>query len=464
MYTVPSPPMETNTRIDVSDLIDRSPVSRFQIGVFILCGLCLIMDGFDVQAIGYVAPALRQEWKIAPAILGSVLSAALYGVLFGSIFLSMLADKIGRRPVLVGACLFFSVVSILTGLAQTVTQLFALRFIAGLALGSIMPNAMALVGEYASRKARVPLMIVVGNGFTLGAAIGGFVAFWLIPRYGWRSVFFFGGAVPLLIGLAMLFLLPESLQFLALHGKNPSKLHSWIRRINPSAPTGGGTQYVVREEKRRGVSFVQLLHRRYALRTVLLWTVYFMNLLNLYFLSSWLPTVATPLVQAAGISGAYALLLGTVLQIGGVIGSLVLGLLVNRFGFVPILTTFFVTAALCIANIGLPGLSVALLFAIVFVAGMGIVGGQSAVNALAATLYPTDLRSTGVGAGLGIGRIGSIVGPTVAGILLGLHWTTHQLFLAAAVPALIAAVVMIGMRWVIQASVPADSKTEVLVH
>ena len=455
--------METNTTINVSDLIDRSPVSRFQIGVFVLCGLCLIMDGFDVQAIGYVAPALRQEWKIAPAILGSVLSAALYGVLFGSIFLSMLADKIGRRPILVGACLFFSVVSVLTGFAQTVPQLVALRFIAGLALGSIMPNSMALVGEYASVRARVPLMIVVGNGFTAGAAIGGFVAFWLVPRYGWRSVFFFGGAVPLVIGIFMLFLLPESLQFLALHGKHPHKLGKWIRRIDPAA-AAEGVRYQVRENRRQGAPFITLFQDGLALRTVLLWTVYFMNLLNLYFLSSWLPTVATPLVQAAGISGAYALLLGTVLQIGGVIGSLVLGLLVNRFGFVAILATFFVTAALCIANIGMPGISLALLFAVVFLAGVGIVGGQSAVNALAATLYPTDLRSTGVGAGLGIGRIGSIVGPTLAGILLSLQWTTQQLFLAAAAPALVAAVVMIGMRWVITSPGPAGKKSEVLVH
>jgi len=454
--------MEPRATVNVSDLIDQSPVSRFQIGVFILCGLCLIMDGFDVQAIGYVAPALSQQWKIAPAILGSVLSAALYGVLFGSIFLSMLADKIGRRPVLVGACLFFAVVSILTGLAQSVPQLLALRFIAGLALGSIMPNAMALVGEYASRRTRVPLMIVVGNGFTAGAAIGGFVSFWLVPRFGWRSVFFFGGAVPLVIGIAMLFLLPESLHFLALHGKDPQKLRKWVQRIQQTA--GAGTQYVVREQAHKGVSFVKLFHQGLALRTVLLWTVYFMNLLNLYFLSSWLPTVATPLVKTAGISGAYALLLGTALQIGGVAGSLLLGLLVNSFGFVAVLTTFFVTAAFCIANIGTSGLSVVLLFAIVFFAGMGIVGGQSAVNALAATLYPTDLRSTGVGAGLGIGRIGSIVGPTVAGVLLGLHWTTHQLFLVAAVPALIAAVVMIGMRPVIRAHARAESKSEVLVH
>lgn len=455
--------MEPRNRINISDVIDHARLSSFQIGIFTLCGLCLIMDGFDVQAIGYVAPALSHEWKIAPALLGSVLSAALYGVLFGSIFLSMLADQIGRRPVLVAACLFFSVVSILTGRAQSVPELFFLRFIAGLALGSIMPNAMALVGEYASRRTRVALMIIVGNGFTFGAALGGFVSFWLIPRFGWRSVFYFGGAVPLVVGILMFFLLPESLQFLALRGKDSRRLAKWLRRIDPSARVDAGTEFVVPEKRRQGAPFVKLFQDGLATRTVLLWTVYFLNLLNLYFLSSWLPTVATPLVKAAGISGAYAMLLAAALQIGGVAGSLLLGWFVSRFGFVGVLTFGFVVAGVSIACIGQPGISVGLLFGVVFVAGIGIVGGQSAINALAATLYPTGLRSTGVGAGLGIGRIGSIVGPTVAGVLLGLHWTTHQLFLAAAVPALISAFVMIGLRGIIKAHASAGVKSEVLV-
>jgi MFS transporter, AAHS family, 4-hydroxybenzoate transporter len=457
--------METENSVNISEVIDNSGFSAFQIGIFILCGLCLIMDGFDVQAIGYVAPALRQEWNIAPALLGSVLSAALYGVLFGSIFLSMLADKIGRRPVLVGACLFFSAASVVTGLTQTVPQLLALRFVAGVALGSIMPNAMALVGEYASRRARVPMMIIVGNGFTLGAAIGGFVAFWLVPRFGWRSVFYFGGAVPLVIGVAMFFLLPESLQFLALHGKDPRLIGKWLQRIDPRLQIGAATRYLIPEARRKGAPMVKLFQERLATRTILLWTVYFMNLLNLYFLSSWLPTVATPLVKAAGISGAYALLLGTVLQIGGVAGSLALGWFVSRLGFVGVLTSGFVLAGLSIATIGRPGISLGLLFAVVFVSGIGIVGGQSAINALAAVMYPTDLRSTGVGAGLGIGRIGSIVGPTLAGILLGLHWTTGRLFIAAAIPAFISAIVMVGMRGIINRSqAPAGTESKVMVH
>jgi MFS transporter, AAHS family, 4-hydroxybenzoate transporter len=456
--------MQSLVRVNVSDVIDGSPIGRFQVGLYILCGLCLIMDGFDVQAIGYVAPALSQDWKISGAILGTVLTAALVGILFGSILLSMLADKIGRRPVLIGASLFFSGVTLLTAQVQTLPQLIALRFIAGVALGSIMPNAMALVGEYSPHRARVTLMVVVGTGFTFGAMVGGFISFWLIPRYGWRSMFYFGGAVPLIIGALMLFLLPESLQFLALHEKSPDKLAKWMQRIAPSLEVTAGTRFIVREQKQQGVPMVKLFQEGRAPRTLLLWTVYFMNLLNLYFLSSWLPTVLTPLVKAAGVSGSYALLAGSALQFGGVAGAVVLGWLVGRFGFVPVLTTCFALACGTIAMIGQPGLSLGMLFTAVFVAGLGVVGGQSAINALAATLYPTELRSTGIGSGLGVGRTGSIVGPQVAGVLIGLHWSAHQLFLAAAVPALIAAVVMIAMHWVIRPTAQTGSAAQVMVH
>ena len=239
--------MQPSAQINVSDVIDNSRIGGFQLGLFILCALCLIMDGFDVQAIGFVAPALSQDWKISGAILGSVLTAALVGVLFGSILLSMLADKVGRRPVLIGACLFFSGITLLTGTVQTVPQLLAIRFIAGLALGSIMPNALALVGEYSPPRVRISAMVIIGTGFTFGAVVGGLVSFWLIPNFGWRSVFFFGGSVPLVIGVFMFFLLPESLQYLALHRKSPEKLAKWLRRVDPSVIVTPQTQFIVRE-------------------------------------------------------------------------------------------------------------------------------------------------------------------------------------------------------------------------
>ena len=438
--------MQTPAAVNISEVIDNSRLGPFQLGICILCGLCLIMDGFDVQAMGYVAPALIREWKIPNAELGPVFGAGLLGVLIGSLSFSMVADKIGRRPVLIGLTLFFSAMTFVTAHAGSVPQMLAIRFIAGLGLGGIMPNAVALCGEYSSRAMRVTVMTIVGNGFTAGAAIGGFISAWLIPNFGWRSVFYFGAVIPFVIAMAMFFWLPESLQFLVFRANDLSNVDKWLRRVDPDTEVrSGSVQYVVVERKRAGVPAFHLFGEGRATGTVLLWTVNFMNLLNLYFLSSWLPTV----VRDSGRSTSTAVLVGTAVQVGGTIAALGLGWFIERFGFVPVLASCFAVAGVNIAMIGYPGLSLAFLFAVVFLAGMGIVGGQAAVNALAATYYPTPLRSTGIGWSLGIGRIGAIVGPVLAGELMALHWSNQQLFIAAAVPALISALVMLSMRLVI---------------
>jgi AAHS family 4-hydroxybenzoate transporter-like MFS transporter len=452
--------MDQPATINISDLVDNSRFGAFQMRLLILCSMCLIMDGFDVQAMGYVAPSIIQEWKVPNAQLGPVFSAALVGVLFGSLLLSMVADKIGRRPVLIGATLFFSIMTFLTGHTHSVQELVAIRFIAGLGLGCIMPNSMALVGEYSPRRTRITIMTIVAVGFTAGAAIGGFVSAWLIPAFGWRSVFYFGGAIPLVIGIMMIFLLPESLQFMVLRGKNLSNVAKWLKRIDPAIEADGATQYSVRERKKEGVPMLHLFREGRAMTTTLLWIVNFMNLLNLYFLSNWLPTV----VRGAGYSTSKAVLVGTTLQVGGTVGSFVLGWLIDRSSFVAVLTPCFTLACISISFIGQPGLTLALLFAVVFVAGFCVVGGQAPVNALAAIYYPTSLRSTGIGWGLGIGRMGAIVGPLLGGALIGLKWSTHALFIAAAVPALISAVVMFCLRWTIKPQAVASARSEVLVH
>jgi AAHS family 4-hydroxybenzoate transporter-like MFS transporter len=452
--------MDKPATINISDLVDNSKFGPFQMRLLILCSMCLIMDGFDVQAMGYVAPSIIQEWKVPNAQLGPVFSAALVGVLFGSLLFSMVADKIGRRPVLIGATLFFSIMTFLTGHTNSVQELVAIRFIAGLGLGCIMPNSMALVGEYSPRRTRITIMTIVAVGFTAGAAIGGFVSAWLIPTFGWRSVFYFGGAIPLVIGILMFFLLPESLQFMVLRGKNLSNVAKWLKRIDPAIEADGATQYSVREQKKEGVPMLHLFREGRAMTTTLLWIVNFMNLLNLYFLSNWLPTV----VRGAGYSTSKAVLVGTTLQVGGTVGSFVLGWLIDRSSFVAVLTPCFTLACISISFIGQPGLTLALLFAVVFVAGFCVVGGQAPVNALAAIYYPTSLRSTGIGWGLGIGRMGAIVGPLLGGALIGLKWSTHALFIAAAVPALISAVVMFCLRWTIKPQAVASARSEVLVH
>ena len=427
--------------VNIADIVDNSKMGPFQIGVLVLCSLCLILDGFDVQAMGYVAPALVQDWHISKPDLGPVFGAGLFGVLLGALLFSMAADKIGRRPVLIGATVFFSVLTLLTAQASTLQQLLALRFITGMGLGCIVPNALALVGEYSPRRMRVTMMMVAGAGFTAGAALGGLISAWLIPVFGWRAVFYFGGAAPLLLSAAMFFLLPESLHFLVLRGKSPDTIGKWLRRIDPSVASGGA-QYVVHEEKRGGIPVIHLFRNGRAAPTILLWIVNFLNLLNLYFLSNWLPT----LIKDAGYSTSKAVLAGTTLQVGGIIGTFALSWFINRLGFIPSLTTCFVIASVSIALIGQPALSLTLLFAVVFVAGFCVVGCQPAVFALAATYYPTYLRSTGIGWGSGIGRIGAIIGPVLAGELIRLNWSAHELFTAAAIPAVISAAVMFSLR------------------
>jgi AAHS family 4-hydroxybenzoate transporter-like MFS transporter len=446
--------------VNVSKLVDHSRLGVFQITVFILCGFCLIMDGFDVQSMGYVGPTLIPEWKITPQTWGTVLSAAPMGVLIGSLLFSMIADKVGRRPVLIGVTAYYGILTLITAQATSANQLFWIRLIAGIGLGGIMPNGVALSGEYSPQKSRVTVMMVVANCFSAGAALGGFVAAWLIPHFGWRSVFYFGGSVPLAISAAMLVLLPESLQFLAATGRSMAGAVKWIRKLDPSAPAGPGVEYTTSEQRQKGVPFIRLFYEGRAMGTVLIWILNFMNLLNLYFLANWLPTV----VANSGFTRQQGVLVTAMLQLAGTAGAFVLGWLVHKLGFVPVLATGFLMGTVCIALIGQPGISLAAMFIVVSLAGVGVVGGQAGVNAFSATFYPTELRSTGVGAGLGIGRIGAIVGPMVAGQLLGLHWTTGRLFYAAAVPALISAIVMIVLRWAARPQAPQQVAGEVVAH
>jgi AAHS family 4-hydroxybenzoate transporter-like MFS transporter len=220
--------------LNIAEIVDRSRIGRLQVGLFALCALCLIMDGFDVQAVGYTAPAIIQEWGIPQSALGPVFGAGNFGVLVGSLIFTMVGDTIGRRPVLIAATLFFSLMTIVTASVTNVQQLLVVRFIAGIGLGSIIPNSTSLIGEYSPKRSRISLMAMISVGFTAGAAIGGFIAAWLIPAFGWRSVFYFGGAVPLLIAAAMFVWLPESLQFIVLRNQNSAGDARWLTQIDPT--------------------------------------------------------------------------------------------------------------------------------------------------------------------------------------------------------------------------------------
>jgi AAHS family 4-hydroxybenzoate transporter-like MFS transporter len=439
--------------INISELLGNSTIGPLHIRVFVLTMASLIMDGFDVQAMSYVAPAVVADWGIGRDALRYVFPAANAGVLVGSLVFSVVADKIGRRPVLVGATLFFAVMSLATATAQNVTQLLWLRFIAGIGMGCIIPNSTALIGEFSPTRLRVTLMMCITVGFTAGAAIGGFVAAWMIPAFGWQSVFIFGGAVPLVVALAMLWGLPESLQFLAVQRRSRRTLVRWLKELDPRIQVDDSTQLIAQEQNREGAPFVHLFRDGRGMSTVLLWVINFMNLLVLYSVTSWLPL----LINAMGYETRTAVLMGAVLQTGGTIGAFGLAWMIARGGFMPMLTGTFAVATLSIAFIGQPGLSLAMLGAIVFVAGWCVIGGQPGINALSATYYPTSLRTTGIGWGLGIGRIGAIVGPYIGGVLIGQKWTEQQLFWAAAVPALVTTLTFVMLSFTMK--LPRDVRT-----
>jgi AAHS family 4-hydroxybenzoate transporter-like MFS transporter len=383
--------------------------------VFLLCGICLLMDGFDVQVMGFVAPALTEDWGLARADLTPVFSAGNLGILVGALIFTMVADRIGRRPVLIGATVYFSALMIVTAQATTIDQLIVLRFITGLGLGSIIPNATALIGEFSPERRRVTLMMSVSVAFTAGAGFGGFVSLWLIPRFGWQSVFYFGGVVPLIVAAAMYLWLPESPEFLASRGR----------------PV-------------RGVPALHLFRDGRTPVTLLLWVVNFMNTLIVYSLSNWVPTV----VRESGYTNSQALWVGTFLQIGGTIGTLVFAWMIPRLGFVPVLAASFALGSIVLASIGWSLPVLVMLTATVFVAGWCSIGAQPGLNALSATFYPTNLRSTGIGWALGFARFGGVVGPLVAGELLRRQWAPDQLFLAAALPPIAACAGVIALSFI----------------
>ncbi|WP_414444053.1 MFS transporter [Burkholderia sp. 22PA0106] len=432
--------MSAARTLEVDRVIEDTRRPGFHALLLVLCGACLVIDGFDAQAMGYVAPSVIAEWGVAKSALGPVFSASLFGMLIGALGLSVLADRIGRRPVLIGSTLFFALTMLATPFVSTIPTLIALRFVTGLGLGCIMPNAMALVGEFSPAAHRVKRMMIVSCGFTLGAALGGFVSAALIPAFGWRAVFFTGGAVPLVLALAMLAWLPESLQFLVLKGR-VERARAWLAGFAPSLAVDAQTRLVVREPATDGAPVAELFRAGRLPVTLLLWAISFMNLIDLYFLSNWLPTV----MRDAGYASSTAVIVGTALQTGGVVGTLLLGSLIERFGFVRVLFICFLGAAVSVGAIGAVAGALPWLLAVVFAGGFCVVGGQPAVNALAGQFYPTALRSTGIGWSLGIGRIGSVLGPLVGGQLIALNWSNASLFHAAALPVLASALFVLGL-------------------
>ena len=447
--------MTTAFTVNVPDLIDEQKISSFQIRILVLCALAALLDGFAAQMIGYVAPSIAREMRLSPAALTPIFAWGLFGLMLGALTFGPVADRYGRKPVIVACTLFYGLITLATVRADSGFALASLRFLAGLGFGGVMPNAIALTAEYSPHRRRGTMVTIMFCGFPIGATIAGFATVRILQAFSWRGVFILAGVMPLLLAPVLALLLPESIRHLVIHGGHTERVRQLLARINPQLVFARGTNFIVREERAAGMPVLHLFRQGRAVPTILLWIGFFMSLIDIYLLTSWLPTV----FHNAGITLSLSVIATALFQGGGVVASLILGSFVDRFGPYRVLSFIYLLGAACVALLGYSH-SVGLIMTCTFFAGAGILGGQTGANALAASFYPTYIRSTGVGWALGIGRIGSIVGPIFGGIMLSLHWPLTTVFMAAAIPSLLGsgAIFLMGRT---QVSVTAKSAIEV---
>ncbi|MBK4991095.1 MFS transporter [Pseudomonas sp. S36] len=426
--------------LDVQSLINEQPLSRYQWRVVLLCFLIVFLDGLDTAAMGFIAPALSQDWGIDRASLGPVMSAALIGMVFGALGSGPLADRFGRKGVLVGAVLVFGGFSLASAYATDVNQLLVLRFLTGLGLGAGMPNATTLLSEYTPERLKSLLVTSMFCGFNLGMAGGGFISAKLIPAYGWHSLLVIGGVLPLLLAVVLMVWLPESARFLVVRNRGTEKVRKTLAPIAPRI-VAEASSFSVPEQKAvaaRNV-FAVIFSGSYGLGTVLLWLTYFMGLVIVYLLTSWLPT----LMRDSGASMEQAAFIGALFQFGGVLSAVAVGWAMDRFNPHKVIGLFYLLAGVFAYAVGQSLGNITLLAVLVLVAGMCVNGAQSAMPSLAARFYPTQGRATGVSWMLGIGRFGAILGAWSGATLLGLGWTLEQVLTALLVPAALAAVAVV---------------------
>lgn len=439
----------TTGPIGISQIIDARKLGGFQKRIVALCAMLAFVEGFDAQNAGFVAPAVAKVFGLGQNALGLFFSLGLFGLMLGALLVAPVADRIGRKPVLFGCLVLFGLGSLGMAASTSAEMLFATRFLTGLGIGGAMPNAIAMTSEYAPKRIRSLLVVMMFNGFIAGSIAAGLTAARMVEALGWNAVFIVGGVLPLLLAPLILALLPESVRFLASKAGNEAKVAALMRRIDPGQPAG--MRYVLDDHSAARMSVAALFRDGRARKTILLWLLVFCSLLDLFLLTNWLPTQ----IASLGVSVVIAILISTCLQVGGMIG-MVQGWIMDRVGPSRTLTGSYLLAALSIAGIGLVGDNVPLLTLSVLCAGFGVVGGQTAANAVAAAAYPTEIRSTGVGWFLGVGRIGSIVGPSLAGFLLSVGVSNRDVFLLAVIPALCAAGAALALGDTVSTAAPAE--------
>jgi len=438
--------MSTAREIDVSEIIEGQKLGLFQISIMTLLGAIMFFDGYDMQVLGYAAPALLKAWHLPQAQLGLAFGAGMTGFLVGATLLGQLGDSLGRKKMILGGAFLFGACTAASGLAGSLNALFVLRFIAGVGMGGTVPNAIALSAEFAPARTRATKVSTMYVGYTLGSALSGLIAARYIPLFGWPIVFYIGGIAPLLLLPVLALWLPESVRFLALQQRELQTIARTLTLLKPDLRLEPGVRFVSREERKPGLPVRYLFAERRTAITLLLWLANIGSLMTIHFFTSWLPTV----MANGSIPLTHAIIATALFQLGGMAGCLLVGRALDRHGVAAISASSLV-AVVCVASIGWTASLEVVLMAVVFLAGFFLIGAQVGQLAFPGMVYPTYIRATGAGWAYGMGRFGSILGPVIGGVLISLGLSLPALFLFAASPALCSALAAYLLRFRVQA-------------
>jgi MFS transporter, AAHS family, 4-hydroxybenzoate transporter len=419
--------------IDIEQVFQDQKIGSFHIKLLLLSFLVLMTDGFDLGAAAYAGPGILKEWNLSGPQLGALFSSSIAAGFVGPPLFGFLSDKFGRKRVIVCGAYSFGLFTLAAVLTSNLNELIAVRVLAGVALGGMLPIVVTLNNEFAPARLRATLVVLIFTGVTFGGGLPGFIAAKLMGEYGWRILFWIGGIAPIVIASILAIALPESIKFLALRPQRRNELVALLGRLRSGLVIGPDTEFVISgEDNRSRFSMPALLEGRLAVLTPLFWISNFVAVMSLYFMNQWTPTV----LSASGVSVAQAAIATTLFQFGGTLAGLISMRFLDKHGFIPVPILFACSIPIA-ACIGIPNLSPYLLLALLFGAGFCILGLQFGNIATEANIYPTYIRAWGVGSNFAIGRIGGALGPLLGGLAFGAKLPAQQIFLIATLPLIV---------------------------
>lgn len=438
--------------MNVNAVVDRAKFTSFHMKIVLWCLFIVLFDGYDLAINGVVLPLLMKEWGMSAVQAGMLASTALAGMMFGAMSFGMLADKIGRKKVILICVSLFSLFTFLGGFASNPTEFGILRFVAGLGIGGVLPNLVALTSEYAPQRLRSTLVTAMFSGYAMGGIMAALCGSWLAADHGWQIMFYIA-IIPLLFVPLFWKFLPESLTYLV-KAKKQDQARYFLQKVEPAAQVTADTQLVLSSnDQTTSASVKALFSENRAAGTLLFWLAFFMCLLMLYALGSWLPK----LMMAAGYSLGSSLMFLLALNIGAVIGTVSGGVLADRFDFKPVLISMLTVGILSLVGLGFNSPQ-PVIYLLVSLAGASSIGCSILLYSYVAQYYPVAVRSTGIGWASAIGRTGAIVGPIVIGLLLGMELPHKWNFIAVAIPGIIGAIAIFFIRVEKKAAEPAAEK------